>query len=275
MTRAVLAAVALLSLVAGTARAAQLPAHIEFQAFSPDQIDVLPGDSVQWTNDSERTHTVTANDGSFDSGELGGGVTFTEAFTDLGPHPYHCTIHLGMTGEVDVRGVILDSLPPAAVPAGQQVELTGRTADTGVPVGIERDTGTGFQPVTSVTPAADGTWSAMVPAEATADYRAVSGVLTSQDRRLLVTDRHLVVTPTKRGVRVTVIPSDPGARVVLEVNLRERFGWWPQASKRLDYVSRADFRVHRPARVRVSLVDVDGWTPLVTSPELRLAPPRG
>jgi plastocyanin len=270
MTRAVLAAAALLILTAGPAQAAQLSAQIQFQAFSPDQIDVLPGDSVQWTNVSERTHTVTANDGSFDSGELDGGATYTQTYNDLGPHPYHCTIHLGMTGEVDVRGVILDSLPPAAVPAGQPVELTGRTADTGVPVGIERDTGAGFQPVTTTMAAPDGTWKVQVPAQSTADYRAVSGVLTSQDRRLLVTDRHLTVIPTKRGVRVTVTPADPGARVVLEIDLRERFGWWPQASKHLDYVSRADFTVHRPARVRASLVDVDGWTPLVTSPVLKL-----
>lgn len=275
MRRAPLLAAALLGLAAGPARAAQLDAHIQFQAFAPRQIDVLPGDTVQWMNDSERTHTVTANDGSFDSGELGGGAMFAQAFNDLGPHPYHCAIHPDMTGEIDVRGVILDSLPPAAVPAGQQVEFTGRTADPSVPVGIERDTGAGFQPVTSATPAADGTWSAMVPAEVTADYRATSGALTSEDRRLLVTDRHITVIATKRGVRVTVTPADPNARVQLQVLLHERFGWWPQASKHLDYISRADFRVRRPASVRVSLVDVDGWTPLVTSPVLRLSALRG
>ena len=267
-------AAALFALAAGPARAAQLDAHIQFQAFSPTQIDALPGDTVQWMNDSERTHTVTANDGSFDSGELGGGAMFARTFTDLGPHPYHCTIHPDMTGEIDVRGVILDSLPPAAVPAGQQVEFTGRTADPSAPVGIERDTGAGFEPVTTAKPAADGTWTAQVPAQTTADYRAVSGTQTSQDRRLLVTDRHLTLVPIKRGVRVIVTPADPGARVVVEVNLRERFGWWPQASRRLDYLSRAEFRVRRPATVRAALVDVDGWTPLVTSPVLKLSPPR-
>jgi hypothetical protein len=52
---------------------------------------------------------------------------------------------------------------------------------------------------------------------------------------------------------------------------RERFGWWPTAWRRLDYLSRAQFRVGgRPALVRVSLVDRDSWTRLVTSSVLRL-----
>src|SRR4051794_8157753 len=276
MRRLAVLTVAALVVPAAGARAADVPVQILFQAFSPEQIDALPSDTVQWTNMSDRTHTVTANDGSFDSGDLvGQGAAFSQSFASLGTYPYHCTIHLGMIGEVDVRGVILDPLPPAAVPAGQMVEFTGRTADPSTPVSIERDSGAGFAPVTSTTPAADGSWSVEVPAQSTSDYRAVSGVLPSETRRLLVTDRHIVLTATRAGVRVTVTPADPHARVVLEVLLRERFGWWPQASMRLDYVSRAEFRVHRPAKVRVSLVDVDGWTPLVTSPVLQLAPPHG
>jgi hypothetical protein len=64
---------------------------------------------------------------------------------------------------------------------------------------------------------------------------------------------------------VTVTPNDPAAVVVLQAHLRERFGWWPVARRRLDYVSTARFRVRRPGRVRVALVDDDGWTPLATS----------
>ena len=66
-------------------------------------------------------------------------------------------------------------------------------------------------------------------------------------------------------MRVTVTPSDPHAVVVLQEHLRERFGWWPVARKRLDYVSTAAFRVRRPRRVRVVLVDADGWTRLAIS----------
>ena len=67
-------------------------------------------------------------------------------------------------------------------------------------------------------------------------------------------DRRVDVTPTKRGVHVTVTPSLPyGHRA--QRNTRERFGWFPVARKRLDYLSRADFRIARPATVRVALVD--------------------
>lgn len=70
---------------------------------------------------------------------------------------------------------------------------------------------------------------------------------------------------TRRGIAVTVKPALPYARVLVEQDLRERFGWWPTRSARLDYVSQASFRMQRPARVRVVLVDKDGWTALATS----------
>ena len=75
------------------------------------------------------------------------------------------------------------------------------------------------------------------------------------------------------GVSVSVTPSDPYASFLVEVYRRERFGWWPVARGRLDYVSEAQVRVHRPARVRVVLVDRDGWTALASSPAVRLAQP--
>ena len=174
-----------------------------------------------------------------------------------------------MHGEVDVRRVILDPLPPAAVPAGRPVTMEGRSADGGM-VTLEEDTGGGFHSVAQALPAADGAWSAEVTPSASGDYRAVVAGGVSATRRLLVTDRSVQVRAAGRGVEVTVTPRAPGARVRLQTHLRERFGWWPSAAKRLDYVSRADFRVRRPARVRAVLVDRDGWTPLATSPVLRL-----
>lgn len=266
---AALAAVALGAAAADANHAAE-PVNIQFQAFAPDRIDLLPGETVEWTNNSERRHTVTADDGSFDSGDLFGDDRFDHQFGAVGAYQYHCTVHIGMTGEVDVRRVILDPLATAPVPAGQRVEFTGRSADPGAPVGIERDTGAGFRTEATATPGADGRWSASVTAAATGDYRAAAGADTSETRRLLVSDRRIRVRVTRQGIEATVTPPDPNARVVLQLDLRERFGWWPAAHGRLDYLSRADFRVQRPARVRVALVDKDGWTPLATSPVLRL-----
>jgi hypothetical protein len=109
-----------------------------------------------------------------------------------------------------------------------------------------------------------------VPADANADYRAASGADVSETRRLLVENRRVLVRATREGVEVTVAPSAPYSRFLVEVYLRERFGWWPIASGRVNYVSVADVKLHRPARVRIVLVDKDGWTPLVTSKALVL-----
>ena len=79
---------------------------------------------------------------------------------------------------------------------------------------------------------------------------------------------HVRATPA--GLAVTVTPPAPYAPYLVEVYLRERFGWWPVARGETDYVSEAEVRIHRPARVRIVLVDKDGWTPLATSRVVRL-----
>ena len=258
---AVLSAAAL-AVVPSTA-AAEQEVSVQFAQFAPATLDVLPGETVAWTNVSPRSHTVTAD--AFASGELPPGARFTWTAAPPGAYPYHCTIHPGMTGELDVRRVTLDPLPPAAVVAGTRVELTGRTADPLAPVRVERDRGDGFTQVAVAAASPSGDWSATVTAVATADYRAVRGADPSQVRRLLVSDRRIAVRAGRGVVAVTVRPSDPYGHVMLQQRLRERFGWWPVARKRLDYLSEARFRVHRRARTRVVLVDRDGWTPLAFS----------
>jgi plastocyanin len=255
-----------LAVPSGAAAATQ-SVNAQFSAFGPSQTDVLPGETVEWTNVSDRSHTVTSDTGLFDSGDFFAGERFVRQFDDIGAYAYHCMIHEGMVGEIDVRGVILGPLPTAPVPSGDGVDFTGRTADVSQPVRIQRsEDGVTFATVASAMPAPDGTWTARLTAQGTGDYRAASGIELSQTRRLLVSDRRVVIHPVLGGVRVTVTPSAPYARVVLQLDLRERFGWWPTRSTRLDYVSQAQFRVGGPARARVVLVDKDGWTPLAISP---------
>jgi hypothetical protein len=107
-------------------------------------------------------------------------------------------------------------------------------------------------------------------APATGDYRAATAAGVSESRRLLVSDRKILVRATKRGIAVTVTPALPYGRIALQQDLLDRFGWWPVARTRLDYVSQASFTVMRPARVRVALLDKNGWTPLVISPVVQL-----
>jgi hypothetical protein len=152
------------------------------------------------------------------------------------------------------------------VKVGTPVDIDGRTADPKQPVVIQRKPdGGAFTTVATATPAPDGTWKTTVKAEVTGDYRAMSGTDVSQTRRLLVSSLHVVARPTRTGVSVTVTPSSPYATFLVETLSRERFGWYPVARGLINYVSQADVRIPRPARVRIVLVDKDGWTPIATS----------
>jgi plastocyanin len=73
--------------------------------YSPDSITVVIGvnNTVKWTNNDTATHTVTANGGSFDSGPIAPGATFTYEFLVPGVYEYHCTYHPWMTGTVTVK----------------------------------------------------------------------------------------------------------------------------------------------------------------------------
>jgi plastocyanin len=266
----VLVGLALLVFVPSSVGAASPEVSILFSDYRPSKLDVLPGETVKWTNVSLRTHTVTSDTGLFDSGEVAGDETFARHFDTVGKYPYHCIIHPSITGEIDVRRVTLDSLPPAALPIGKPVELSGRTADTGKAVEIQRLSGSAWSTVAIVSPAADGSWKTTLKAESTGDYRATSDGNVSETRRLLVSVWKIKLEPTKAGVDVSVTPSAPYTRFLVELQLRERFGWWPAATGKLDYVSSAEVRVKRPARVRIVLVDKDGWTPLATSRVLTL-----
>lgn len=273
MRTAVAAAVAAASALAvGPPASAAVPVDIQFQAFAPSSLDLLPGESVEWTNISDRPHTVTADDDSFDSDEIEGGQKFGRTFEAVGAYAYHCRLHPGMEGEVDVRRVTLGPLPTGLVQVGEVVEFEGRTADPASAVQIERSTGGAFETVGGANPNADGTWRTEVIADETSEYRARVGDDVSRSSRVLVSDRRVIVRVRHGRVSVRVVPSNPYQRVVLELRLRERFGWWQQEFKRLDYLSRASFRVRRRVRARVSLVDKDGWTRLAISPVVRVRP---
>jgi plastocyanin len=264
------------ALVTAAAGAASVPVTVEFQAFAPTTLDVLPGDAVTWMNTSGRRHTVTADAGQFDSGDLLDGGVFTQTFSTLGSYPYHCSVHPGMVGEVDVRRVTLEPLPPGLLPSGSSVDIGGRTADASTPIRVERDSGTGFRVVETAMPQADGSWKARVSAVATARYRVAAGADLSELRQLLVIDTRVLVQRTRSGISVTVVPAQPYARIALQLRLRERFGWWPVAVRTLDYLSQASFRVRASVQARVALLDRDGWTALALSPAVtvgRSSPP--
>jgi plastocyanin len=72
-------------------------------AFNPSEIRIKKGSEVTFTNNDTVAHTVTADDGSFDSGELPVGESFRQLFEQAGTFQYHCTIHPQMIGAVIVE----------------------------------------------------------------------------------------------------------------------------------------------------------------------------
>ena len=74
--------------------------------YSPTTITVVIGvnNTITWANNDNAPHTVTANDGSFNSGNLNAGQSWTHTFDTPGTFPYYCSYHPWMKGTVIVKG---------------------------------------------------------------------------------------------------------------------------------------------------------------------------
>jgi plastocyanin len=109
---AVAASLGAMTLVAGAAAspaaspqpssAAAVAVTIQDYAFKAPSITIAPGTAVVWTNKDDDPHTVTADDGSFDSKGLGQGDQYSHVFAAAGRYPYHCAAHPFMKGVVIV-----------------------------------------------------------------------------------------------------------------------------------------------------------------------------
>jgi plastocyanin len=71
--------------------------------FAPNPIDVTTGATLTVVNDDHTTHTLTANKGAFDTGDLRAGQRGSVSLDRAGTYAYHCEIHPFMTGTVRVR----------------------------------------------------------------------------------------------------------------------------------------------------------------------------
>jgi plastocyanin/sugar lactone lactonase YvrE len=77
--------------------------EIQNFAFHPATLDVPVGTTVNWTNLDAAAHTVTSDDGTFDSGNLNTHQSFSYRFDKAGTNSYHCDYHPSMLGTVTVR----------------------------------------------------------------------------------------------------------------------------------------------------------------------------
>jgi uncharacterized membrane protein len=64
--------------------------------FQPAELTVHPGETVEFKNEDIVAHTVTADDGSFDSGLIQPGSSWKMIVQKTGTLAYHCTPHPNM-----------------------------------------------------------------------------------------------------------------------------------------------------------------------------------
>ncbi len=73
--------------------------------YQPASLTVIIGvnNTVIFANLDSTIHTVTAGDGSFDSGDIQAGGIWTRTFATAGTFAYHCKYHTWMSGTITVK----------------------------------------------------------------------------------------------------------------------------------------------------------------------------
>lgn len=86
----------------------QASADVSMKSFSfvPATLTISAGTTVTWTNDDPFNHTVTADDGSFNSGVVAPGDSFSFTFDTPGNYLYYCSIH-GGPGGIGMSGMVI------------------------------------------------------------------------------------------------------------------------------------------------------------------------
>lgn len=74
---------------------------VDFE-FQPKALKVPPGTTLVFVNQGQAPHTVTDNQGRFDSGVLAPGAEFRRTFTEPGTYAIYCRIHPYMVFSLEV-----------------------------------------------------------------------------------------------------------------------------------------------------------------------------
>lgn len=148
--------------VALPALAAEHPVAVSDNNYTPDEITIAAGDTVNWTYAGSVSHDVVLEDGSFDSSDFatdGSPDTISLTFEDPGTYLYYCTYHAAcedgecfgeMWGSVTVEGA-------AAEPAETE-SSTPEPSETAEPTeaAAENNDATDDLPNTGSTPVVAG-----------------------------------------------------------------------------------------------------------------------
>lgn len=71
--------------------------------FQPASVEVKAGGAVTWTNHDATSHTVTADDMSYDSQAIFPGKTYTQRYDRPGTYAYYCRYVTTLKGTVTIK----------------------------------------------------------------------------------------------------------------------------------------------------------------------------
>lgn len=200
----------LASAFSAPASAADVEVAAGQERFAPSAVTIPVGGSVVWRI-TEGSHTVTADDGAFDSKDRSAGETFTFTFPKAGRYTYSCQYdkEVGMVGQVQVRAdgvttTTAPAVPPAAAaaaapPTTKPAPAPAPTTTTAVPETTTTTTTTPPTPVeawlgpaaSAPSPPTPPAPEVAPPAEPPTDENAVTAVIEEQkggsdDKGLLI-----------------------------------------------------------------------------------------
>jgi plastocyanin len=87
-----------------SAGAAEIHVAIDGMQFSPQVVEVKPGDTIVWENRDMFAHNVTAPAAKVSSGELAPGQSWRYKVAKGPSFDYVCTLHPVMKGRVTIAG---------------------------------------------------------------------------------------------------------------------------------------------------------------------------
>jgi plastocyanin len=230
-------------------------ADIEDFAFTPDPILIGVGDRVRWTNRGDETHTVTADDGSFDGEDVDPDKTYSKTFRQPGRFPYRCTRHPDMTGVVEVGG---DGRTPAPPPGASETTSSTSGSDAATTTTAERTPPTTAVPGPAITaptvgPTAGGTVARPVLRPSTT---STSTPPVTDERVTITTGEAPVFTPTPEELfagppEATGDGPSGDGRVGGTSGDAEDLGWAPLAVVGAGTAGLAGFLLARRRKARV------------------------
>jgi len=89
--------------ILSTSSARRLEVIISNSSFQPADITTGKGSLIVWKNNDAVSHTVTADDGSFNSGEIKAGGSFDQRFDYIKTYSYSCSFHPEMKGTIVIK----------------------------------------------------------------------------------------------------------------------------------------------------------------------------